>query len=282
MKGGLLWADILATVSPTYSHEIQHKEFGNGLEGVLQYRSDDIYGVLDGIDSHLWDPESDPLIPQQYSLKRLKGKQACREALLQEFSLEGGAETPLIVMSSHLDHRKGADLLADSLEDMLNLDVNAIVMGTGQEKFHRLFHRVREKFPQKMGLRLEHDEKLQHQLLAGADLLLMPSRYEPWGGLQLCALKYGTIPIVCATGSLNDSVRDVVSGDAAADGTGFVLREITPEALLEAVRNAIEIYRDRKAWKALQYRAMREDLSWSVSAKEYEQLYIKAREKHSI
>ncbi|PID56994.1 hypothetical protein CSB45_08705 [candidate division KSB3 bacterium] len=278
MKGGLLWADILATVSPTYSLEIQQKGLGCGLEGVLHHRRDDLYGVLNGIEYALWSPENDPLIPQQYHLEALQGKSACRTALVDEFSLDDAVHRPVISMASHLDDRKGADLVAKTLEEILAMDVNVIIMGTGQEKFHRLFHVIREKFPRNMGLRLEHDPSLQHRLLAGADILLMPSRYEPWGGLQLCALKYGTIPIVCPVGSLNDSVRDMV---AAADGTGFFLSEAAPAALLDTVRTALEVYRNQEAWQSLQRRAMQEDFSWKVSAEAYERLYAKAREKHS-
>ena len=282
MKGGLLWADILATVSPTYSREIQSKEFGHGLEGVLQYRSDELYGVLNGVDYNTWNPENDPLIAKNYSMEDLKGKQVCRRALLQDFSLEDDADRPVIAMISYLDSQKGADLVADCIEKILALDLYFILMGTGQEKFHRLFHHIREKYPQKMGLRLEHDSTLQHKILAGADMLLKPSRYEPWGARQIYALKYGTIPIVCAAGSLNDSVKNFISEENIAAGTGLIFDDPTSEALLEAIHRALNIYQTQKNWKALQGRAMQEDFSWEVAAGEYERLYNKAREKHLL
>ncbi len=281
-KGGLLWADILATVSPTYSEEIQRKEYGNGLEGVLQYRSDDLYGVLNGVDYSVWNPESDPLIPQNYSEKNLEGKQTCRKALLQNFSLEDDADSPVIAMVSHLDAQKGVDLVAENIESILELDLYFILMGTGQEKFHRLFHHIRDKYPQKMGLRLEHDSALQHKILAGADILLMPSYYEPCGLYQIYSLKYGTIPIVRTVGSLNDSVKNFAPDENAAVGTGLTFHEATSEALLDAIHRALEAYREPKSWKALQGRAMQENFSWKAAAEEYEKLYTKAREKHSL
>lgn len=281
MKGGLLWADVLTTVSPSYREEIQRKEFGNGLEGVLQYRIDDLYGVLNGVDYSVWNPESDPLIPQNYSLKDLKGKQTCRKALLQDFALEDELDRPVVAMISHLDAQKGAELVAESIEKIMALDLSLILMGTGQEKFHRLFQHIREKYRQKMGLRLEYNSGLQHKILAGADMLLMPSLYEPTGSYQIYSLKYGTIPLVHAVGSLKDSVKNFDPASDAAAGTGLCFHDPTPEALVDTIQRALTAYQDRKSWKALQIRAMQEDFSWKVTAGEYEKLYNKALEKRS-
>jgi len=278
LKAGIMWADIISTVSAKYSKEIQTKEFGHGLEGVFQYRRKDLYGVIPGVDYTTWNPETDQLIAATYSSKSLQGKQACKKGLLAAFRLPADTTQPVVGVISPLKDEKGIDLVTDALERMMNLGLSLIIMGTGTEKYHKLFHLMRDKYPQQLGVLLEDDSTMTHKIVAGADMLLMPSRYEPCGMYQLYALKYGTIPIVTATGNLEDSVKPF---DAAAkSGTGFLLDPQQPDALFAAIKSAYAAYQDHAVWKALMLRAMAEDFSWSATANAYENLYQQAQIAH--
>jgi starch synthase len=277
MKGGLLWADVINTVSKTYSQEIQTLEYGHGLEGVLQYRSDDLYGIVNGVDYHVWNPEVDPLIAQNYSPKTLVGKTTCKKDLLKAYELPIHMNWPIIGMISRLDNQKGFDLIAEIIDKILNLDLYFIVLGTGHEKYRKLFRHIGEKYPKKAGVRLTYDDTLAHKIEAGADMFLMPSHYEPCGLNQLYSLKYGTVPIVRATGGLNDTVKTFQP--KASTGTGIKFTKYKADNLLNAIKSAVKVYHDKKTWKALMIRGMKEDFSWDFSAKEYEKLYKKALEK---
>lgn len=279
MKGGLLWTDILSTISPTYSEEIQTKESGHGLEGVIQYRSNDLYGVVNGVDYTVWNPETDTLIAQNYSANALAGKTACKKDLLNVFELPVNTDLPVIGMVSHLDDQRGCDLTAEIIDDMMKLELYFIIMGTGYEKYHKLFHYMREKYPEKMGVRFEYDTTLDHKILAGADMFLMPSRYEPCGSHQLYSLKYGTIPIVHSVGGLNDTVKMFQPKENI--GTGIKFYNYQAEDLLNAIKNGMDVYQEKTSWHPMIVRAMAEDFSWDFSAREYEKLYHKAFEKLS-
>ncbi len=278
MKGGLLWADVLSTNSQTYCREIQTKEYGHGLEGVLQYRSEDLYGIIRGADYAAWNPQTDELIAQNYQVGDLNGKVTCKRELLKEFGLPVKVQFPILTVLSRLIVPKGVDLIAEILEDVVQHDVYLIIAGTGIEKYHKLFSRFAEKYPKKVGIRLEQNDHLQHRILAGADMLLMPSRHEPDGLMQIYALKYGTVPIVRATGGLNDVVKDFQPDTGT--GTGFKFTPPHPENFLNTVQQAIETFQhEKKVWKELKLRGMQEDFSWDYSAREYDKLYRKALEK---
>lgn len=277
MKGGLLWADVVNTVSPKYAEEIQTREFGHGLEGVLQYRKDDLYGIINGVDYAAWNPETDPLIAKNYGIASLQGKMECKKDLLKEFGLSYIAGYPVIGMISRLDDQKGFDILAEVIDKIMKMDVYFVLLGTGHEKYHKLFRHIGEKYAQKVGIRIAYDNTLAHKIEAGSDMLLMPSRYEPCGLNQIYSLKYGTVPIVRATGGLHDTVKTFQPN--ANVGTGIKFNKYQSDNLLSAIKTAVKAYHDAEKWHALMIRGMQEDFSWDVSAKEYEKLYKKALEK---
>lgn len=278
MKGGLLWSDVLSTVSPTYSREIQTKECGHGLEGVLQFRREALHGVVNGVDYTHWNPTTDTHIAKTYSENNFTGKIACKRALLKEFALPVKVENPILATIAHLDDEKGIDILAESLDELLQRDLYLILMGTGHERYHKRFHRMKEKYPEKLGVRFDTDEALAHTIYAGADMLVIPSRYEPSGVHQLYGMKYGTIPIVRNVGNLNDTVLPL-RGTSPENGTGFVFTEMDSQHLLQAIYEGLAVFQDKKVWKALRIRAMRQDFSWNFTANTYETLYHLAQEQ---
>jgi len=277
MKGGLLWADMINTVSQTYSQEIQTKEYGHGLDGVLQYRSEELHGIVNGVDYAQWNPASDPLIAQPYSPQDLTGKAACKTDLLQTLGLPVNPKYPVLAMISRLDDQKGCDLVAEIIDKLLKQDLYFVLLGTGHEKYQKLFRHIGEKYPEKAGIRIGQDETLAHKIEAGADMLLMPSRYEPCGVYQIYSLKYGTVPIVRATGGLNDTVK--MFQPKANTGTGIKFTTYKSESLLHAIKTSLHAYQDQSIWNALMLRGMEEDFSWDFSAREYEKLYKTTLEK---
>lgn len=277
MKGGLLWADIISTVSKKYSQEIQTQEYGHGLEGVLQFRKEDLYGIINGADYTLWNPETDSLIAKNYSVNNLSGKVACKRELLKELGFPVIIDRPIIGMISRLDDQKGFNLLADIIEKLMQLDLYFVLLGTGHQRYQKLFQHIGEKYPKKAGIRIGYDNTFAHKIQAGADMLLMPSRHEPCGLHQIYGLKYGTVPIVRATGGLDDTIK--IFQPKAGTGTGIKFIKYRSENLLEAIKKALKAYKDKKTWKALKLRGMKEDFSWDYSAKEYEKLYKIALEK---
>jgi len=279
MKAGLIFSDVLNTVSERYAQEIQSSgEYGAGLEGVLQSRSADLYGILNGVDYSQWNPETDPLIDHSYNRDDLTGKEKNKAALLNTFHLpQLSGRIPLIGMISRLADQKGFDLLLEKAEQMLQLDLQLVILGTGQKEYHRRLELVAKKYPRKLGLALTFDNALAHQIEAGADLFLMPSRYEPCGLNQMYSLRYGTIPVVRSTGGLADTVTD---RDASPEeGNGFAFQEYDAEAMLDAITRAIRSYADRNGWQQLVRRAMDFDFSWARSAERYRELYQKALRK---
>lgn len=278
MKVGILYADIITTVSPTYSREIQStEEYGYGLEGVLRDRRHDLFGILNGIDYSIWNPETDPLIAANYSADNLEPKRLNKLALLERAGL-GDDRAPLIGMISRLVDQKGLDLISEAADAILQLNVRMVVLGTGQKKYHDMLERMMSEHPSEVRAFFGFDEALAHLIEAGSDLYLMPSRFEPCGLNQMYSLRYGTIPVVRATGGLADTIRDF--DETSGEGNGFVFHEYSARALLAALGRAVALYRDKpEVWRGLMARAMREDFSWDRSARQYLELYQRALEK---
>jgi starch synthase len=271
MKGGILFSDVVSTVSRKYSQEIQTQEFGHGLEGVLRNRRSDLFGVLNGVDYKEWSPENDPHLAAPYSVQNLAGKKECKKDVQQLYQLAEGKRIPLIGMISRLAGQKGFDILLEALDDIFRLDVQFILLGTGDEIYEKEFEKMASKHKKKMSVKIAFDNALAHKIEAGADMFLMPSRYEPCGLNQMYSLKYGTIPIVRATGGLDDTIMnfDVNS----LKGNGFKFEDYSAAALIETVRRALKVYQDEAIWLQLKKNAMSEDFSWEQSAEKYTQLY---------
>ena len=273
LKAGLVFADLLTTVSRTYAREIRTPAFGNGLEGVLEERSHDLHGVINGLDYEVWNPAKDPAIPQAYSAEDLGGKSVCREALRREFGLDA-APGPVIGMVTRLVAQKGMDLVLDALPGMLAEGCQVVLVGSGDAGLEEAFVESARQHAGQVAVQVGYASDMARRVYAGADCLLMPSRYEPCGLSQLIGLRYGTVPIVRRTGGLTDSVTEF--DPARRAGTGFAFDAYTVEGLLDAVRRAASAYRQPPLWKALMRNAMTQDFSWDASAREYVTLYGKA------
>ncbi|MGH7260502.1 MAG: glycogen synthase GlgA [Nitrospiraceae bacterium] len=278
LKGGLVLADLLTTVSPTYSREIQTPEHGFGLDGVLRERKDRLTGVVNGIDVEVWNPATDPHVPARYSASDLAGKRRCKEELQRELALPV-RDVPLLAVISRFTSQKGLDLVAAALPELMWLDVQVALLGTGDPALELQFQSFHMRYPGKLGVRIGFDDVLAHAIEAGADLFLMPSRYEPCGLSQLYSLRYGTVPIVRKTGGLADTVV-AYTPRTAADGsaTGFAFQEATPEALLTTILLALRVYANRTEWEALMQAGMATDVSWAKSATAYTVLYRRLQE----
>jgi len=273
LKGGLAFADAITTVSPTYAREIQTKEYGFGLEGVLQERASHLSGILNGVDYGIWDPRTDPRIASRYGPEDLSGKRACKAALQRAFGLPVDPDVPLVGMVSRMASQKGFDLLEKVADELMEKGLQFVLVGSGDLHYQNLFHAVAERHPGKLAFRVAFDETLAHQVEAGADLYLMPSRYEPCGLNQFYSLKYGTIPVVRATGGLKDSVQEF--DPAAGSGTGFLFEPYEGAALLAAVDRALAAFHHKEQWRTLIANGMAADYSWSHSAADYLGLYKK-------
>jgi starch synthase len=275
MKSGIVFADTITTVSEQYSREIQTEEYGCGLEGVLQGRQKDVFGIVNGVDYKVFSPEKDPMIAKPYSLKTLEKKNDNKKALLKQVGLPTKRGAALIGIISRLADQKGFDLIAEIIEPLMIQNVQLVILGTGDPKYHTLLQEMEVKYPKQLKAVLAFDAKLAQQIYAGSDFFLMPSQYEPCGLGQLISLKYGTIPIVRETGGLADTITDF---DLAKDfeqekGNGFVFLDYLGQELLRTILRALAIYKDEKAWNKIQHNAMRCDFSWKASAKKYEALY---------
>jgi starch synthase len=276
LKGGLVYSDYLTTVSRKYAQEIQTPEFGFGLDGVIRSRADRLVGILNGVDYSVWSPERDSLIPLKYSAKNLEGKKVCKEKLLEEFQLlRDNPRRPVIGIVSRFADQKGFDLIAAIARDLMHEDLLLAVIGTGERRYEDMFHALATDFPGRVGVRIGYDNALAHLVEAGSDMFLMPSRYEPCGLNQIYSLRYGTVPIVRATGGLDDTIEmfDLEHGT----GTGFKFHEYSGGALLHAVRLALHYYADDRVWKRIQLNGMAKDFSWNTSAAEYAKLYEAAK-----
>ncbi|MGQ9669486.1 MAG: glycogen synthase GlgA [Desulfosoma sp.] len=272
LKAGIAYSDRISTVSPRYAREILEPKQGFGLDGLLRRRQDALIGILNGIDTTRWNPSQDPHIPAFFDAENLNGKGVCKEKVLKALGFpEAVRQSPLCVVVSRLVHQKGIDLILDALDDMMELSVCLAVLGTGDPHLERLLLQAQSRHSDRVRVVLAFDEALAHRLEAGADIFLMPSRYEPCGLNQMYSMRYGTIPIVAATGGLDDSVEDAVQNPEK--GNGFKFYEHTKEAFLGALKAALEAYRDSEKWRRLQQRAMREDFSWDRAARTYIALY---------
>lgn len=276
MKAGMIYADVISTVSKKYSKEIQTPEFGCGLEGVLSQRSDDLYGITNGVDYDVWNPEIDTFIKQKYSKKDLSGKAECRKDLLSQFKLKDRKGAAVIGIISRLTDQKGFDLIADKIDEIMKLNVILIILGTGEEKYHELFTSLAKTYPDKIGIKLGFDNALAHKIEAGSDFFLMPSKYEPCGLNQMYSLKYGTIPIVRATGGLDDTIKNYSA--KTGKGNGFKFKAYTSAAMMKKIKDALAVF-GSKNWDKLVKAGMDENYSWTSVAKEYVKLYAAAIEK---
>lgn len=268
LKGGMIFSDLINTVSPTYSREIQTQEFGFGLEGVLKKREGSLFGILNGLDYSLWNPEKDSFISERYSAGKPQGKAKDKADLQKLCGLAVKKDVPLLGIVSRLAGQKGFDILAGALDEIFKLDVEIVILGTGEPKYHKILEDAAKKHSSSFALYLKFDNVLAHKIYAGSDLFLMPSKYEPCGLGQMISLKYGTIPLVFKTGGLADTVNS---------GNGFVFDQYSSSALLEAIKKAVEAFKNKRAWKALVEKAFTYDFSWEESARHYIKLYEKAK-----
>lgn len=274
MKGGIVFADLINTVSPNYRKEILTPTYGFGLDGVLRSREKDLYAVLNGVDYRVWDPAQDPHISAPYTKEHPENKRQCKTQLQESFNLKKRSDLPIIAVISRLLDRKGMDLISRIFPRLMQIEVEVVFMGAGADAYHSWVREAKEKYSNLIGFIEEYQDPMAHRIQAGADMLLMPSLYEPCGLEQLIALKYGTIPIVRAVGGLEDTVEDYQP--KTDQGTGFKFKEYDEEHLLQAIQRSITVYRDKPRWKRLMERAMSRDFSWEQSAAQYLVLYEKA------
>ena len=268
LKGGLAFADMLTTVSPRYAREIQTPEFGEGLDPLLRQRAGRVHGILNGIDYRVWSPAVDAALPARYDVGDLEGKAVCKADLQARLGLRIDSGAPLFAIVSRLAWQKGIDVALDALWPVIEQSaVQLVVLGMGEPDLERRLGELTIRFPDRVAVRSSMDEPLAHRIVAGADLFLMPSRYEPCGLSQLYSLRYGTVPVVHATGGLVDTVGDV--DDPQSERTGFTFSPCTPEALRATLDRALTLRRDARAWRALQENGMRQDFSWARSAQTY-------------
>ncbi|HCJ66480.1 MAG TPA: glycogen synthase GlgA [Elusimicrobia bacterium] len=278
LKAGIVYSDIVNTVSPTYAKEIQSSnEFGRGMEGILKKRTADLYGITNGIDYKEWDPAKDKYISARYTKKSLDKKKICKTELGKVIGLETKENIPLLGMISRLDSLKGLDILAEAMTTLMKENLQLVILGLGDQKYHDLLKAEAKKYPAKIALQIKFDNVLAHQIYAGCDFFLMPSRFEPCGLTQLIAMRYGTIPIVHKTGGLADTVEPFSL--KTGKGNGFVFTEYKSQALITAVKEALSVYGEGKLWAQVVQNAMNSDFSWNKAVSEYLKLYQLAREK---
>jgi starch synthase len=276
LKAGINYADIVTTVSRRYASEIQTPEQGFGFEGVLRQRADVLVGIPNGIDLAVWDPVRDPFLPAPFSGTDLEGKAVVKAALVERVGLKGfdAGRRPIIGMVSRMVDQKGLDIIEKAVPQLLQLDAAFVVLGTGEVHYQDMWRRLAQAHPDRVAVTVGFSEELAHLIEGGADLFMMPSRFEPCGLNQMYSLRYGTVPVVRATGGLDDTVTQV--DHATGDGTGFKFEAYTAEAFVETLRYALSWYQQPNAWRRIQQAGMREDHSWDVSAREYVRLYDRA------
>jgi starch synthase len=275
LKGGIVFADAVGTVSPTYAQEILTSEQGEGLDPALLHRRSRPRGIINGIDAAVWNPETDAAIPSRYGPGRMEGKADCKAALQREFGLPELSGTPLIGMVTRIDEQKGLDLLLGAFDVFLKRDLQLVVLGTGEKAVEEALQKAASGHAGRAGVKIAYDDAVAHRIQAGADIFLMPSQFEPCGLTQMVALKYGTVPVVRDIGGLHDTIEDV--DPASRNGTGFKFQERTPDALLGAIDRALAAYGQPALWGAIVANGMRQDFSWAQSAKAYLELYAEMR-----
>lgn len=280
MKAGILYADVISTVSKTYAQEIQTPAFGERMDGLLRMRAKDLYGIVNGINYHEFNPATDPRIHRNYSADNISGKKENKFALQRELELPV-RDVPVLGIVSRLVAQKGLDLIDEIADELMQLDIQLVVLGTGDPYYHKMFENLKRRYPQKVGLQLGFNPVLAQRIYAGADIFLMPSRFEPCGLGQLIALRYGTIPVVRATGGLADTVTEF--NPVTLSGNGFVFTEYSGRELYSAIVRALKLYRDQpETWQRLVRNAMLLDYSWARSAVEYLQLYREAISRNMV
>jgi len=278
LKGGIVYSDALTTVSRTYAEEIKTPEFGNGLEGVLQQRSGDLFGILNGVDYEEWDPAIDRNIAAHYTADDLAGKKECRRDLLHAFGLKNvQEETAVIGVVSRFATQKGFDFIVEIMDRLVQEDVVLVMLGRGEEYYERLLVEMAGRYPDKVRVQVKYDNVMAHKIEAGSDMFLMPSRYEPCGLNQIYSLKYGTIPIVRATGGLEDTIDEQPMGA----GNGFKFWGYESAALMDTILRALEVFRDKEAWGRMMRRGMAQHFSWDEPAKEYVRVYERTIQNRS-
>ena len=275
---GLVTADWINTVSPGYAQEIQTPEFGHGLEVLITDRKDYVRGILNGLDIRRWDPTTDKALPKHFKHDDLNPRQEARFAMLEALGLDTNPKVPLLAMITRLDHQKGVDLAIQSLVNLTKEDWQFILLGTGDPNLEAMAKGFESDYPDRARSIIRYDDHLARNIYAGADMMLIPSRYEPCGLTQMISMRYGCVPVVAATGGLKDTVTDYVSNP---QGTGFVFSPINSDELTQTIRNALTMYRDKRRWRGLQRRGMNIDFSWQQSARKYTELYQQAHSERS-
>ena len=277
LKGALVFSDFITTVSRKYSQEIQTTEFGFGLEGVLRDRASTVTGILNGVDYDEWSPQADKFIAARYSPQDLSGKAKCKQDLLAAFGIANpDLKLPVIGIVSRFAAQKGFDLIAQIMDRLAREEMIVIALGNGDKQYEEMFARLQKQFPQKIAIKIAYDNAIAHKIEAGSDMFLMPSKYEPCGLNQIYSLKYGTVPVVRATGGLDDTIEpwDARTGR----GTGFKFSDYNGEALLLTIKEALKAFRDQTSWQTLMRNGMDKDFSWNNSAKEYGRIYERVRQ----
>ena len=281
MKAGIVYSDRITTVSPTYAKEILTEEFGYGLEGILKERQSDLYGIINGIDYGIWNPCTDKSIAQNYDISDISGKRECKKALISNlFGLKGktlddAIEKPLAGMVSRLSEQKGIDLITDSMDKIMkNNELLIVILGKGDEKYHRLLEDIQKKYSNALSLTIGYSDKISREIYSGSDIFLMPSRYEPCGLGQLISLKYGTVPVVRDTGGLSDTIVNInTEKDIKNKGQGFKFSRYMPDKFYTALKRALDFYADKKLWQKIVFNGMNCNFSWDYSAEKYNHLY---------
>ncbi len=272
MKSGLMYADVINTVSETYANEIRtDDELGAGLKNVLAKRKNDLYGIVNGIDMRVWNPEKDKHLPKKYSAKNLPAKLLNKEVLAGKFGFAYSENVPIIGMISRLYDAKGFDLVTEIFSELMEMDIQFVLLGTGNKKYHSFFEKAAKKYSGKFACYLGFDDELAHLIEGGADIFMMPSRYEPCGLNQMYSLMYGTVPLVRETGGLADTV--IKYNEKTEEGNGFVFKQYEGGALIKELKRAIKIFEDKKTWSKIMKSGMKSDFSWNASAKKYIELY---------
>ena len=283
LKAGIVFSTLITTVSPRYAQEIQTPELGFGFDGILRARADELIGILNGIDYDQWDPAHDPNLPAPFDASKLRGKTAAKRKVLEAYGLgwtQPRRHCPLVAMISRMVDQKGFDLVAALAEDLPALNATFVLLGTGERRYEDLWRDLAARYPDRIGVRIGFDEGLAHLIEGGADIFLMPSQFEPCGLNQMYSQRYGTVPVVHATGGLYDTVADVSvtrrGRYGRRTGSGFTFDDYTPAALLTALRRAIDAYADRPSWRRIQKAGMAKDFSWDASARAYVDVYQRA------
>ncbi|MEZ4600639.1 MAG: glycogen synthase GlgA [Syntrophotaleaceae bacterium] len=277
LKGGIFFSDLITTVSPTYCREIQTSEYGHGFEGILTKRRKDLHGILNGIDTGIWNPAADEALAAPFSAETLAGKAANKKALQKELGLSVDPRVPVMAMIGRLATQKGLDILEAAWPKLVSRPLQFVLLGSGEERHVEFFRTVKDLHPAKISIHIGFDDALARRIYAGSDLFLMPSHYEPCGLGQLIALRYGSLPLVRSTGGLADTVHDV---DRERDrGNGFVFRKASAGALMRALDRALDLYGDQRLWKQVVRRGMSLDLSWDESARRYLEIYRQAADR---